>query len=167
MSNEWNPAPEKSPVWMEGWEKPIEHLYLLKHEPERAADLDTKVCWVSSIWPNVPDSPEAAIYLGALEWAWSPVHSRLDSYYLSRTDAYWLIYQHYLEDGGEEWTWEWRPYAFSTYFESPDLLAIAYWMIHDLLKIEAESQNLDSFHLISGEGMLTVGHFKMIDQRIW
>ena len=167
MSNHWILAPDKSPIWIADWEKPSEHIYQVRDEPERPAGLETKVCWISSCWPEAPEEPEMTLYLGALEWSWSPMHSRLDSYYLSKTDHFWLIYLHVLEDGGEEWTWNWSLYAFAERFECADLLAVGYWMIHDVLETEADSENLDCFHYVSGEGALSVGHFRMIGDHIW
>ena len=72
-SNWWIHAPEQSPVWLHPSEKPNEHIYLVTGIPERPAGLSTQVIWEDeSIREHHPEMPDQALYLGALEWAWSP-----------------------------------------------------------------------------------------------
>lgn len=160
-------APLQSPIWITEGERPPEHLYLLRGEPERPESLSTTVCWTSSKYPDVPKEPSQNLYLGSLEWLWSPMHSRIDSYYLSYTDEFWLIYLHELEDGGTPWSWDWRLYAFAPKFECQDDLRVGYWMIHDVLLAESCLSDLDRFHIIGDEGLLKVSHFTSMSRRIW
>ena len=102
-SSWWTNTPERSPVWLHPSEKPNEGIYLVTCIPERPAGLSTQVIRENeSIHEHHPEIPDQALYMGALEWAWSPAHNRLDSYYLSYTDDHWLLFNHALFDG-DEW----------------------------------------------------------------
>ena len=43
----------------------------------------------SAIPKNGPSSP---IYLAQVEWAWSPMHSRVSAYYLHRGRSHWVLW---------------------------------------------------------------------------
>ena len=165
----WTQAPQQSPVWLDLADQPSERLYLVNDIPTRPENLITSMCWSDDVWPErLPAKPDPALYLGSLEWAWSPMHARLDSYYLSYTKDHWLIFLHNLEDGGfgGKWTWDWYLYAIANRIQS-DEQAIAFWLIHDLLKQDCQCHEVDHFHLISDTGLLSVGDFKNIGQLVW
>ena len=165
----WTDAPEKSPVWLDPADKPLERLYLVTDVPTRPENLSVNMAWSDAVWPkSLPDKPSPALYLGALEWSWSPMHSRLDSYYLSYTADHWLVFLHNLEDGGfeSEWTWEWYLYAIAEHVLD-DEHTIAFWLIYELLRQDHRSHELDHFHLVSDTGVLSVGDFLNIGKLVW
>ena len=100
-SNWWTHAPAQSPVWLHPSEKPNERIYCVTGFPARPHGLSTQVTWDESTRKYYPELLDQTLYLGAREWAWSPWHNRLDSYYLSFTDNHWLLFDHALFDGGE------------------------------------------------------------------
>ena len=162
-------APVKTSVWLDIADKPNERLYAVKKIPVRPTNLSVSMSWSQDIWPkDLPEEPSPALYLGSLEWAWSPMHSRLDSYYLSYTEAKWLVFLHNLEDGGFErdWIWDWYLYAIADRVLG-DEEAISFWLIHDLLQNDFRCHDIDHFHLISDTGLLSVGDFKNIGQLVW
>jgi len=165
----WTDAPEKSPVWLDPADKPLERLHLVTDVPIRPENLSVNMAWSDTVWPkSLPDKPSPALYLGALEWSWSPMHSRLDSYYLSYTADHWLVFLHNLEDGGfeSEWTWEWYLYAIAEHVLD-DEHTIAFWLIYELLRQDHRSHELDHFHLVSDTGVLSVGDFLNIGKLVW
>ena len=171
MSNqEWqDQAPTKTPIWLDPADKPNECFYAITQTPARPTNLSVSMSWSQDIWPkDLPDEPSPALYLGSLEWAWSPMHSRLDSYYLSYTDTKWLVFLHNLEDSGfsQDWAWDWYLYAIAERMPG-DERAIAFWLIHDLLMHERTDQDVDRFHFISDTGLLSVGDFKKIGELVW
>jgi hypothetical protein len=162
----WLGPPERSPLWIRPDEKPVEYVYSVQAVPERPAGLETRMSWASLEWcPAAPKEPERVIYLGALEWTWSPAHSRFDSYYLSFTTDDWLIYLHEYYDGMDD-TWEWYPYAASPKVDG-DIRAISFWLVHDLLKADSREHEVDHFHLVSAQGLLSVGDFKNMGELVW
>ena len=165
--SKWKRTPETSPVWIHRGDKPIESIFLVRNIPERPIGLETKTTWDRNTFPDgQPDEPDPALYLGALEWSWSPMHSRMDSYYLSCNRDYWMIFMHLLEDGSSSWEWSWYLYAIAPKVSGDDR-SIGFWMIHDLLKHDAGIHEVDAFHLVSAEGLLTVGDYENIGQLVW
>ena len=165
----WGEAPQKSPVWIDLANKPIERLYVVNEIPSRPDDLQISMSWSADVWPTgLPEKPNPALYLGALEWTWSPMHSRFDSYYLSYTEDHWLVFLHNLQDGGfeQDWTWEWYLYAIANRVPGDDI-AISFWLLHDLLYSDSQAHDVDHFHLISDTGILSVGDFKNIGHLVW
>ena len=158
-SSWWTQTPKQSPVCA-SLRKPNEHIYLVTGNPERPAGLSTQVIWEDeSIREHHPEIPDQALYLGALEWAWSPAHNRLDSYYLSYTDDHWLLFDHALFDG-DEWYWEWHRFGVAPKIDS-DERAVGFWMLLDILKSDLNCWETDHFHIISGrvfsETMILMG----------
>jgi len=162
----WNNPPISSPLWITPGEKPVEYLYEVKSIPRRPTSLKSVLAWDTKAWPDaVPETPDKVLYLGALEWTWSPAHSRFDSYYLAYTKTAWIIYLHEFSDGAGE-TWDWYPYAASNKVGGT-LRAVGFWMVFDLLKADSSFHEVGPFHVVSGEGLLSVGDFKEIKARIW
>ena len=162
----WSKSPETSPIWIRPDEQPIEYLYEVQPIPQRPEGLETVMSWSIADWRlKTPKVPERVLYLGALEWIWSPGHSRCDNYYLSYMKDYWLIFLHEYSDGMSP-TWEWYPYAAASRVDS-DIRAIGFWMVHDLLSADAGMHEVDRYHLVSAQGLLTVGDFAVIGDSIW
>lgn len=162
----WKLPPQTSPLWIRPSEKPTEYAYEVRSIPPRPGGLKTVLAWDLKAWPSdVPAEPEKVLYLGALEWTWSPSHSRFDSYYLAFTDEVWVIYLHEFSDGCGG-TWDWYPYSTSLRVDA-DVYALAFWMIYDLLKADSGIHELDRFHLVSAQGLLSVGDFKNIGDLVW
>ena len=165
--SEWKKTPDTSPVWIDPIDKPIGNIFLVRDIPERPTDLEIRTTWDRNTFPDgQPVEPDSALYLGALEWSWSPMHSRMDSYYLSYDKDHWMIFMHLLEDGSSSWEWSWYLYAIAPRVSADDR-SVGFWMIHDLLKYDAVTHEVDEFHLVSGEGLLTVGDFENIGQLVW
>ena len=68
--------------------------------------------------------------------------SRLDNYYLSYTEDYWLMYLHLLDSAVGPWTWEWCLYSVATK-AAGGARSIGIRMIHDLLKADGQTHELD------------------------
>lgn len=84
---------------------------------------------------------------------------------LAYTDDLWVIYLHEFSDGYGG-NWDWYPYAACHRIDA-DVYAVAFWMVYDLLKTDAGIHDVDPFHLVSAEGLLSVGHLKTLKSRVW
>lgn len=163
--SKWNKTPETSPVWIDPGDKPLEYIFALRDIPPRPNRLDIITRWQDSPIPDtVPQKPQSTIYIGAVEWSWSPAHSRMDNYYLSKSDEEWILYLHLDDDLFGEWIW--HPVAWARPLEFDDW-TVSFWMIHDLLVDESKVNEVDEFHLISGEGLFRVGDFRNLASLVW
>jgi hypothetical protein len=134
--------------------------------PERPEPFDCRVGYSGEVpWEIVPKSvPRSLIYLGQVEWAWSPMHNRLDAYYLHRGRTHWLLW---LCNWDDNWSkWEFHPVAcvekkcVSQAVAANHLLA-EYWMYE-----QAES-DLDRFHWINEEDYLSIAEVAAIGRHVW
>lgn len=112
--------------------------------------------------------PRSARYLGQVEWAWSPMHSRIDAYHLSmdRSHARWVLWASYFDDC----RWGFfdthiaasAPRAGLQGADAAVLLLQAYW------RDEAASESeLDAFHWVNQEGLLRAAHLKEVARQVW
>ena len=73
-------TPERSPVWLDYADKAVEHISPAGDKPERPRQLKTMISWDMKRFPKgLPEKLNIVCHLGAIEWVWSPMHSRLGS----------------------------------------------------------------------------------------
>jgi hypothetical protein len=111
-----------------------------------------------------PGEPQAPVYLGMVEWAWSPMHSRIDSYYLDQNKEYWFLWNLY--DDACEHGWTWVLYAYGEWVDIAPETAATYLLL-DAWKAEAKENELDKYHWIDEEGMFSVSQFSAIARSVW
>ena len=70
--------------------------------------LKPKIDWLNPLKKRRPKgSPRKLSFLCSVEWAWSPMHNRIDNYYLNPRRAGWLLWINRLNDHTVPWTWWW------------------------------------------------------------
>lgn len=146
-------------------ELPQQRLYLLKGMPKPPAG------WA----PLDPQAlgelaklkmPRSARYLGQVEWAWSPMHSRVSSYYLSmdRERRHWLLWVRPYDDNWGRWDDPWviaaAPRSGLDGRSAGKLLLVHHW------NLERED-GLDQFHWVNEACLLTAGEFNEIGEAAW
>jgi hypothetical protein len=47
--------------------------------------------------------PETTLFLCTIEWWWSPVNERKESYYLQRSNEYWNLWIKQYDDNYDRW----------------------------------------------------------------
>jgi hypothetical protein len=110
-------------------------------------------------------SPRKVEYLGQAEWADSPMHSRLDAYYLQTRGRYWLLWIRSLDDNAWVPTWEWSLYGWALR-KGVDREQAAVYLIMDAWREEARS-GLGRFAWIGDAGMLSAVGMNAIADRVW
>jgi hypothetical protein len=56
------------------------------------------ICLYTAYKRKMPRLPSRrAKYLCQVEWAWSPMHSRISSYYIHRGHTYWILWERLLD----------------------------------------------------------------------
>ena len=111
-------------------------------------------------------SPRNTQYLGSVEWADSPNHTRFDSYYLNPRGAYWLLWIGYQDENTWNWKWTWNLYAYCKK-KGIDEKTAATYLLMDAWASERDTNDLDKYFLIDEEGMLSIGEITEIARRVW
>ena len=147
--------------------RPQQRLYEVVTLPELPKRLDPKVELDQPLLKNYPKaSPRKLTYLFSAEWAWSPMHNRIDNYYLNPRRTGWMLWNNWVEDGGYPWTWHWDFFAHGKRCRA-DERTIAIHLILEFWKCEAEHQAVDHFHWINHTGLLDIGEIKSLVREVW
>ena len=89
------------------------------YDKQNKVRLEEKIKRESSIWkylgweknPDIDDfpktKPRSATFVAALEWSWSPAHSRQDWYHIStnKSRSHWFFWHSYIDDN--DWSYPW------------------------------------------------------------
>ena len=135
--------------------------------PELPKGLDPKIEWVEPLLRQPPrSSPRKLTYLFSVEWAWSPMHNRIDNYYLNPRRTGWLLWNNWVEDGGYPWTWHWELMAYGNRCYS-DEKTVASHLILELWKFDAKYHDVDEFHWLNNTGLLDVEDVQAIAREVW
>ena len=110
------------------------------------------------------NGPRPAIYLGQVEWAWSPMHNSLECYYLHRGRRYWVLW---LRHFSENWCrLEWHLIACVHHKGISEKQAAVYLLMTVWQNLLREEE-LDKFHWINEEGYLSVAELEAIAREVW
>ena len=110
--------------------------------------------------------PRNAIYLCQVEWAWSPAHNRLDSYYLNKGRTHWSLWSRYLDDNGYPWKWIWVPVGCVPLAGLDDRTAATHLLI-DFWRFDAKEGDVDQFHWINEDSYLSIAELAAIAREVW
>lgn len=108
--------------------------------------------------------PRNAEYLCQVEWAWSPMHGRIDEYYLSRGRTHWLLWLHHEDDFEGKWVWlpiGNVPRKQANFQEAATHLLIEFW------QFDRSESEVDRFHRINEAGALSTAVFETIARESW
>lgn len=111
--------------------------------------------------------PRTAKYVGGVEWAWSPGHSRQDLYYLStnRSRTHWILWFGYFDDYDTH-RWEHLPYAFGPKIGVSDKDAACELILAGWTN-EIKNGDVDQFHFVVSEGLLSLDDMLKIAECVW
>lgn len=145
---------------------PQQRVYLVPDLPTAPAGWE--VSFLAS-GPGLPkEKPSSARLIGQVEWAWSPMHSRVDAYHLSlnTTRNRWVLWVSHFDSD------VWRfvdarvaasaPRAALTRQHAAVLLLEAFW-----LSEAADDCSLDAPHWINQDALLSTGELREIQRRVW
>jgi hypothetical protein len=110
--------------------------------------------------------PKDSKFLVALEWAWSPMHSRLQGFYLERHDERdWVLWSYFvdLEENGDD---PWVVSAVCPRSDMDERTAAVHLLIASLYE-EIEVQDLDHWHWIADTGLLGSAEMRSIGRHVW
>ena len=146
-------------------ELPQQRIHEVVDLPERPEPFDCKGGYLDypSGWApkNHPRSP---IYLCQVEWAWSPMHNRIDAYHLHRGKTHWSLWSRYWDDNWGRWGWT---AIGSVHRRGVDERQAAVYLLLDFWKGEAAESNLDEFHWINEDVYFSVAEIMAIARVVW
>ena len=135
--------------------------------PKLPEGLAPKVEWVEPLLRDPPRaSPRKLTFLFSVEWSWSPMHHRIDNYYLNPRRNGWLLWNNWLNDGTVPWSWHWLLMAHCKKGKF-DEKTIAIHLIKALWECEIEHQMLDQYHWINNTGLLSTEEIQAIAREVW
>ena len=133
--------------------------------PKLPKGLAPKVEWVEPLLRDRPKaSPRKLTFLFSVEWSWSPMHHRIDNYYLNPKPENWLLWNNWHNDNEE--CWQWDIVAFSNKVKA-DERTIATHMLIKIFEFQAKNSYLDRFHMINNTGCLSVEDVQAIGREVW
>lgn len=162
----------KSRIPMSPEQMPQQRIYLVQDLPPRPEGFFTKCRYGISQIPGADrplDKPASARFVCTLEWAWSPMHSRISAYHLSmnRQRSHWLLWVSLPDDDNWDGQGRWTHdlVAFGPKRGVPPGVA-ATWLLHDMLAMEAEEGEEYLDFMIDDTGLLDVEEIRAIQRAL-
>ncbi len=144
---------------------PQQRLNAVTDLPVRPEPFDAVVGWNA-----VPESaqpargPRDAEYLGQVEWAWGPMHERLDAYYIHRGRKFWVLWIYAYDDNWSQWNWV---AVGCVPLRQASEKEAAVHLMRDMFACQRDNEDLDCFHWINEEGLLDVEEWQAISRAVW
>ena len=110
-------------------------------------------------------SPRKTEYIGGVEWAWSPWHSRSDSYYLNPRRSLWLLWNRWWDDNDWNSAHKWSLCGYGPK-KGVDAKTAAIYLLLDVWKVEAR-RGLGHYHYMSKPGLLSYEELSEIARIVW
>jgi hypothetical protein len=132
---------------------------------ERPAEFDCEVGYGCAPKDGLPTSGlDNATYLCQVEWAWSPMHNRLDAYYLHKGKNEWSLWSKYWDDNWGRW--EWATIGCVSR-RRVDQKQAAVYLLLEFWVFDSKESYVDEFHWINEDGYLSVAELAAIAREVW
>ena len=159
----------QQPPAMNPEELPQQRLYQVKTLPDFDGLPSPKLEAVGS--EGIPKrKPSSAIFLCQAEWSWSPVHHRLENYYVSlntKRDK-WLLWVSYYNDWERPWRWETYQEVYSIdRSRVVDRRAASFELLWKYWIDARDNEYIDEFHWIGAEGLFDAGDLNTLGHLVW
>jgi hypothetical protein len=147
-------------------ELPQQRIHEVVDLPERPDQFDNCEIDYSALSScNLPkNGPSKSTYLCQVEWAWSPMHNRLDAYYLHRGLTHWVLWSKYWDDNWMKWEQVaigCVPHRGVTQKQAAVYLLLEFWAF------DAKESDVDHYHWINEDAFLSVSEVAEIARVIW
>lgn len=137
----------------------------ITHLPERPTPFDSVVGWEETkLSLKLPIRPSKEHFLGCVEWAWQPLHGRVDAYYLNRGRTHWSLWQNSPIESDKVWSWT---AIAGVALDQASSKEAAVHLLIDYLRFEGREYELDRFHFIASEGELVAEEIDEIGNLVW
>jgi hypothetical protein len=144
---------------------PQQRIHEVVGLPERPAEFDCEVGYGVVPGNALPkNSPTNATYLCQVEWAWSPMHNRLDAYYLHRGRSHWSLWSKYWDDNWMKWE---QVAIGSVPRQGVNQKQAAVYLLLEFWAFDAKEGDVDEFHWINEDGFLSIAELAAIAREVW
>ena len=141
---------------------PQQRVVAVINLPPRPDDID--VCLYRTYKHKLPKLPSRqAKHLCQVEWAWSPMHSRISNYFIHKGHSYWILWESIFDDD-RGWYWHITasvPHKGCTEYQAAVHLLSASW------HCELGDMDLDQFHWVNHHAFLSVADLAAIARTVW
>jgi hypothetical protein len=133
--------------------------------PERPAEFKFDVGYGCSPQGGAPRAGiSSSIYLCQVEWAWSPMHNRIDAYYLHRGRSEWSLWSKYWDDNWGKWE---DICVGHVHRRGVNQMQAAAYLLLEFWKYDVQNGGVDCFHWINEAEYLTVADLAAIARAVW
>ena len=156
---------DKPKIAMSPNELPSQRLHEVVELASRPKGVEFVACTDEDPKEILPERrPTNMTYLGSVEWAWSPMHDRIDAYHLHRGRNHWILYIEDLEPEMPDYAWSVGAFVQR---KGVDERQAAVHLLMERWKAEHDLWDLDEFGFINQEGFLSMSELKEIARRVW
>jgi hypothetical protein len=146
-------------------ELPQQRIHEVVTLPERPAEFDCEISYDVSPTGALPkNAPTNSTYLCQVEWAWSPMHNRLDAYYLHRGRSHWSLWSKYWDDNWMKWE---QIAVGCVPRRGVDQKQAAVYLLLEFWAFDSQECDVDEFHWINEDGYLSVAELAAIAREVW
>jgi len=146
-------------------ELPQQRIHEVVGLPERPEPFDCEIDYGTLSSCKLPkNGPSNSVYLCQVEWAWSPMHNRLDAYYLHRGRTHWVLWSKYWDDNWMKWEQVavgCVPHHGVTQKQAAVYLLLEFWAF------DAKESDVDRYHSINEDAFLSVSEVAEIARQVW
>jgi hypothetical protein len=149
-------------------EIPQQRIYIVPNLPLESESLRSSLGQAGS--NGVPKKmPRGASFLLQAEWAWSPMNNRISNYHLSLDSSQkcWVLWVSYFNDTDLLWKWETSEDVLLCPRKSLNREEAALFLLREYWRSESEDYEVDQFHWLNLEGLLSVAQAKEIAREVW
>jgi hypothetical protein len=146
-------------------ELPQQRIHEVITLPPKPEPFDCSVGYVQFPKGSLPSrTPRNMTYLAHVEWAWSPMHSRLDAYYLHKGRTHWSLWSRYWDDDLGQWS---DMDVGCVQRRGVSEYQAAIYLLIEFWREDAMDNGVDEFHWINETDYLTVSDLAAIAREVW
>jgi len=126
---------------------------------------DIEICLYAEFQRKMPQRPSRGVkYLCQVEWAWSPMHSRISSYYMHKGRNYWILWERHFDDNWDRWYF--NPAASVSHKGCTETQAAVH-LLRASWAWEREESSLEECHWVNDTDLLSIAELAAISRAVW
>ena len=109
-------------------------------------------------------------FLGMVEWSWGFLHNRLDTYYLSKNEkgTHWILWNRDYDEWAQDLAPRWKARKAAFCLEAGvEAMVAACYLLRDTWEFERDQWDLDRFHFVTTDGMLSDDLLRAMADQVW